>query len=250
MEMLCIVGFDGYFKAFSSAWQETLGWSAEELKAKPFLDFVHPQDRDKTRQITLQAKCEIRALPFENRYLCKDGSYRWLVWTSVPRPEEELIYAAAHDVSEHKEVEEVMRQSEARFRTVFESSTIGKCLTGVDGKLLVINDAFCQMLGYARSELMGKNFADLTHPEDLDISRECVRQLLEGERDRYQFEKRYLHKDGHVVCVDVGTYLLRGDKNRPLYFITDIQDISQRKQSEERVLHLNEVIRALRTPRE
>ncbi len=130
-------------------------------------------------------------------------------------------------------------ESEARFRAIFEQSSVGKTLTAPDGHLLALNQAFAQMLGYSLKELKDADFAELTHPDDLEASRECVRCLLAGEHESYRLEKRYLSKNGEAVWTDVNTTLLRDAREDPLYFITVIVDISARRLAEEELAALN-----------
>jgi len=105
LDLLCVVGFNGYFKRVNPAWQR-LGWTAEELCAKPYVEFIHPDDREASRHEAEKIEAGAHLIHFENRYLCRDGSYRWLSWTAVPFQEEELIYAAARDVTDRKLAEE------------------------------------------------------------------------------------------------------------------------------------------------
>ena len=111
-DMLCIAGLDGYFKRVNPAFEATLGYTAEELLSRPFLEFVHPDDRSAT-----QVEMEIQAggaptLHFENRYRCKDGGYRWLSWrSSSPESEEQLVYAVARDVTSQKRFEQELREA-------------------------------------------------------------------------------------------------------------------------------------------
>ena len=107
LEMLCIAGTDGYFKELNSAWERTLGWTIEELKARPFVEFVHPDDRDTTAVERQRLRMGSSVIDFENRYQTKDGGYRWLSWRSSPEPERGLIYAVARDVQDQKEVEQM-----------------------------------------------------------------------------------------------------------------------------------------------
>ena len=105
IDMLCVLGFDGYFKRLNPAWERTLGFSVEDLRSRPFLDFVHPEDRPRTLGQNRDVRGGGRALGFENRYLCKDGSYRWLRWNARPDHAQGLIYSVARDVTEAKRAE-------------------------------------------------------------------------------------------------------------------------------------------------
>ena len=98
LDLLCVANTDGYFLRLNPSWERTLGYTREELMAKQFFDFVHPDDLEKTRQAVSTLASQQKLISFENRYRCKDGTYRWLEWTAAPAGN--LIYAAARDVTE------------------------------------------------------------------------------------------------------------------------------------------------------
>lgn len=108
LDLLCIAGFDGYFKRLNPAWERVLGYSAEEMLSRPYLDFVHPDDRHPTTTEADRLGVGGHVVTFENRYLAKDGSYRWLQWNAVSVPDEQVIYAAARDVTERKQAKETI----------------------------------------------------------------------------------------------------------------------------------------------
>ena len=101
-DMLCVTGFDGYFRRLNPAWERTLGFTPEELRARPYMDFVHPDDRDSTVAEAAKVVAGSSAVLFENRYRCRDGSYRWLSWNVTPLAGEGLSYGTARDVTEQK----------------------------------------------------------------------------------------------------------------------------------------------------
>ena len=105
LDLLCISGFDGYFKRVNPAFERTLGYSSEELLARPFIDFVHPDDRELTNQAGARLSKGDTVTEFENRYICADGSERWLQWSSRPLPDEGLQYGVAKDVTDRKRAE-------------------------------------------------------------------------------------------------------------------------------------------------
>jgi PAS domain S-box-containing protein len=128
IDMICIAGYDGHFKRLNPSWQKTLGYSTEELIARPYLEFVHPEDREATIQRAEKFKTSVDTVAFTNRYLCKDGSYKWLMWNATPFAEQQLIYAVARDITEFKQMQEglVLAKEEAersnRFKDQFLST--------------------------------------------------------------------------------------------------------------------------------
>jgi two-component system sensor histidine kinase/response regulator len=122
LDMLCIAGFDGYFKRLSPAWQSTLGWSEDELMARPFLSLVHPDDREATSAEASKLAMGAKTISFENRYLGKDGKYRTFEWRSVPSVTKRTIFATARDTSARRELETELR----RARTSAEESSRAK----------------------------------------------------------------------------------------------------------------------------
>jgi len=102
IDLLCVLDFNGYFKRLNPAWEKALGFTIAELQSKPFIEFVHPDDRERTLRQNREVRTGGRALSFENRYLCKDGSHRWLLWNAAPDFGQQVIYSVARDVSERK----------------------------------------------------------------------------------------------------------------------------------------------------
>lgn len=136
----------------------------------------------------------------------------------------------------HQEhTQQKLAESRERFEEVFEHAAVGMALADLDERILKANRSVCDLLGYAKSELAGKTIRDITHPEDLDADLEQLDKLLCGEINAYQMEKRYLHRDGHVVWGLLGRSLVRDEHGTPMYFISQIQDISERKALEEQL---------------
>ncbi|TMK19651.1 MAG: PAS domain S-box protein, partial [Actinobacteria bacterium] len=109
LDMLATAGFDGYFCALNPAWSRTLGWTIEELQSRPFMEFVHPDDRAATVHETMRLQSGMDSVSFENRYCHRDGTYRWLLWSATAVAEERLYYAVARDVTAYHQVEEELR---------------------------------------------------------------------------------------------------------------------------------------------
>jgi serine/threonine-protein kinase len=111
LDMLCVAGFDGYFKRVNPAFERTLGFTDAELFDEPYLNFVHPDDQERTRREGLRLTNRNDLLTFENRYRCKDGSYKWLSWTATAYPDGKVVYAVARDITARKSAEEELRQN-------------------------------------------------------------------------------------------------------------------------------------------
>ena len=125
-------------------------------------------------------------------------------------------------------------KSEARFRSAFEHSAIGMALVSPSWMFLKVNNALCSMLGYQEEELLSLSFRSITHPEHLDADQENITQILEGTKDYYRTEKRYLHKNGSVIWVNLNSAIIRDSKSAPLYFVSQIENVTEKKESEKR----------------
>ncbi|MBV9959946.1 MAG: PAS domain S-box protein, partial [Acidobacteria bacterium] len=142
------------------------------------------------------------------------------------------VRGVVRDITERKRFEEALQENEARFRGAFDYSSIGMALVYPDGRWLRVNRSICDIVGYTAEELLAIDFQTITHPEDLEKDLEYVGQMLSGEINSYQMEKRYIHRLGHTVWATLSVSLVRDAKQEPLYFISQIQDITERKQIE------------------
>ena len=133
-----------------------------------------------------------------------------------------------------EQAEQALRESEDKFKHVFENSVNGKSITQTSGEMEV-NQSFCDMLGYSRAELINRRWQEITHPEDVKLTQAMINSLISGKKEMVRFTKRYLHKNGSVVWADVGTTLRRDMDGQPLYLITSINDITERMLAEEKL---------------
>ena len=133
---------------------------------------------------------------------------------------------------------ERLREAEERFEKAFDHAPIGMALVSPDGAFMRVNQSLCEIVGYDAETLVNKTFQEITHPEDLNADLEFVRQVLAGERRTYQMEKRYFHADGRVVWVMLSVSLVRGADGEPIHFISQLEDITDRKKLEERLRYL------------
>ena len=129
--------------------------------------------------------------------------------------------------------EEALKEFEERFRLAFENANIGMSLVDLQGRLIKVNHQMCEIFGYSQEELEGMTVNDIAHPEDLNISPSFIQRATSGEIEYAHFEKRYFHKDGHIVYGQVSSSLVRNPQGVPQYFISHVQDITERKKTEE-----------------
>jgi PAS domain S-box-containing protein len=359
LDLLCIADTEGYFHRLNPEWEKTLGYSLEDLEGKRFLDFVHPEDMAATLAAISQLDAQEAVLNFENRYRCKDGSYRWIEWRSMPVGK--LIYAAAHDITERKRteeelanertllrniidnlpdpiyvkdlqgrktvanlaeahwsgretvedvlgktdaelysadvaahskreeeeifktgkpiinnedkfvsndgkehwsvgakipfkdakgipagilgithditgrkrVEETLRENEEKFRAAFENAPMGMSMVRPDGQFLAVNSVFCQMLGYSKEEILAGTLNTVTHPDDIERGAQWIRKMISGDRSEPEFEKRYIHKDGHIVWCLIRAEWIKDNAGSAKLSVVHILDITERKRVED-----------------
>jgi len=232
---------------------EQLGYTVEELVGQPVLEVFHEQDKIAVRQhLTECLKNSGQVHRWEFRKVRKDGSVLWVKEAARAIQDADgrtIVLIVCEDITAGKQMEEKLRESEQRFRKAFENTPIGMALTAPDSSFLQVNHAFCEMLDYSEAELLSMNFQAITHPEDRSISIDFMHRLLTGDLPFADFEKRYLHKHGHVVWARLNASAIRNALGQPLYFVTQIQDITARKRTEEKlrqtVSHLHSVLAAL-----
>jgi PAS domain S-box-containing protein len=129
--------------------------------------------------------------------------------------------------------ETARRESDTRYRGAFEAAATGCALVEIDGRLRTVNRSMCKMLGYTRTELLARTFQQVTHPDDLSLHAEPRRRLLAGEIESFLLEKRYLHKDGHVVWGALTVSLVRNANGEPGHFVSQVSDVSARVAAEQ-----------------
>jgi PAS domain S-box-containing protein len=161
LDMLCIAGFDGYYKHLNPAWESTLGYAKAELMAEPYLSFVHPEDRDATLAYNRSLIHGERVLAFENRYRCKDGSYKWLLWSACPFPEQQLIYATARDITERKRSEAELKRANTELARSEEA--LRKALTDLQKSHEELKAAQLQLIQAEKMESVGTLAAGVAH---------------------------------------------------------------------------------------
>jgi PAS domain S-box-containing protein len=161
IDLLCVSHADGYFKRLNPAFRETLGWDLEEMLTRPYIEFVHPDDIEATwREVERQVKNSEPVLRFQNRYLHKDGTYRWLSWTSVPQPGG-FMYGSARDVTELRHAQEALRRNEENLAVTLASIGDGVLATDTGGRVTRINPVAQRLCGWTEAEAIGRPIAEV-----------------------------------------------------------------------------------------
>ncbi len=248
-----ILGLDvhGNITLLNDSGHSLLGYAPGELIGRNWFDTCVPEEARNELQAVyarLMAGEDSDVLTYENQVMTKSGHKLALLWhnTLLRSPDGRAAgtLSSAEDITERKRAEEALRASEEKFRNMFELSPLGRSITGIDGTLHV-NRAFADMLGYSQEELETANWRDLTHPEDVEKSTELVTSLLSGTADQMSLVKRYIHKSGRIVWTEVITFLARDSGGKPRFFLTSIQDITQRRQAEEELRESETRLRAI-----
>lgn len=203
---------------------------------REFIEAVHPDDKERViRGMELQKI----GLTFSHEYriVLPDDSIRWIWDRGFPCKDSDgkvTRYAGvAQDITERKNSENELKIREERFRKAFNYAPIGMALVSPAGKFLKVNRALCSLTGYSKHELLDLDFQSITHPDDLELDLENVRRLLSGQQRFYQMEKRYFHKNGDIVRILLSVSLVRDTTGEALYFVAQIQDITERKLMED-----------------
>jgi PAS domain S-box-containing protein len=231
LDLLCIANTDGYFLRLNPAAERILGYTREELMAKRLLDFVHPDDLNRTQEAVSTLASQQRVTFFENRYRCKDGTFRWLEWSSAPAGN--LIYAAARDITERKLAEEALKKSEERYRILVETMTEGLGVQDENGVWTYVNDRLCEMLGYFHGEIIGRPMIEFFDEANQSILREQMEKRRKG--DFTPYEITWTRSDGRKMTTLVSPKPIfdSGGQFRGSFAV--ITDITERKQMQDKL---------------
>ena len=208
-----------------------LGYDRDELIGKTILDIIPVEDAPRLKAVQAELLVPGQVNTAEWTLRQKDGTFVPVEVSSNILPDGRW-QAFVRDISERKRIERALQESEERFRLTIDEAPIGMAWVALDGRFVRVNRAFCELVGYSSGELTGLTFQAITHPDDLDADLALAGQIARGQIPRYQVGQRYIRKDGTIVDVQLSKSILRSREGAPLYYIVQIEDITERKRAE------------------
>jgi PAS domain S-box-containing protein len=246
IDLLAIGGFDGYFTRLNPAFEQVLGFTNPELMAEPFISFVHPDDRERT---IAGAQSLINGEPiasFENRYRCRDASYRWISWNALPYAPNQVWYATGHDVTERKQSEAALQASERKFGAIFDQTFELLGLLSLEGVTLEFNQTALKSIDVqSESELIGKLFWETPWWNHSPILQAQLQQsiVLAAGGQFIRYEMQYPNSNRDLVDIDFTLQPVFDDAGRVVQLLAEGHDITDRKQAERDLREYQERLR-------
>jgi len=241
---------DGYIISWNLGAERIKGYRVQEIIGQHFSRFYFREDVERGKpERELQIAVEAGRFEEEGWRIRKDGSRFWANVVITPLQDKagnlRGFAKVTRDITERKQTEDALRESEQRFRATFNQAAVGIAHVGINGRWLLVNQKLCEIVGYTQEELLKRTFQDITHPDDLNADLEYVRQMLTNQIQTYSMEKRYIHSDHSQIWINLTVSLVRGSSGEPKYFISVIEDISDRKRAQEALRRSAERLAAL-----
>ncbi|WP_019501237.1 PAS domain S-box protein [Pseudanabaena sp. PCC 6802] len=214
---------------------QMIGMTLEAAMGGGWLKGLYPEDRDRVAHEWLHAID--REIPFESEFRLQrqDGSITWVFGQAIAEGsgKDKIYIGTVTDISNHKSIEQALQQSETNFRAIFEKAAVGFSYSDLEGKIFLVNQKYADTLGYTTAELTSMRLQDITYPPDRNNDDSYFRQLLAGKIANYSIEKRFLRRDGSHIWVNLTMAPIQIDSSGTQYFISSIQDISDRKRADD-----------------
>jgi PAS domain S-box-containing protein len=232
--MFFIAGLDGYFKQINPMCEKTLGFTTKEFLSQPWIEFIHPEDRQSTLAQLQKFATGAEMIQFENRCCCKDGSYKWLLWNLTLYPDQQLIYAVAHDRTERKQVEAAQRESEELFRLLVEGvNDYAIIMLDPLGNIVSWNTGAERIKKYQASEIIGRHISCFYTSEDIERGTPEEALRIAARDGRFEDEGWRVRKDGSKFWANVVITALRTEDGQLRGFARVTRDITERKLARE-----------------
>ncbi|MEY2461921.1 MAG: hypothetical protein QOH64_59 [Acidimicrobiaceae bacterium] len=242
-EVIVVLDDAGRVVFVNRAAERLLGDPIEAWMGREVLDHIHPDDLAvvATRLAANHAGSR-RSSPLPVRVRRANGSYVWLEAVATNRVDDAGVggmIVSLRDITERREHARELAEAELRFRLAFEAAPIGMALVAPDGSFQRVNRSLCELVGLPAEVLSAMTFQEITHPDDLDADLDYVNQMLDGSIEAYSMEKRYFHASGSMVWILLSVSLVRSESGEPLHFISQMQDITARKEMEQKLIELS-----------
>ncbi|EPR68713.1 hypothetical protein ADICYQ_2099 [Cyclobacterium qasimii M12-11B] len=237
---IAIAMFDKEIKylAVSSKWMSDNDLGAKSVIGKSHYE-VFPEMDENWKKIHQECLAGATKSSREERFVRKDGTVLWLSWEVKPWYDEGNVIGGiimyTEDITAHKLVSEKLDISLNAFQQNFENAGIGMAIVSLEGKWLNVNEKICAILGYSKSEFNDLTFQDITHPKDLESDLTFLQDVIDGKRQTYQIQKRYIHKLGHEISAILAVSVVRDSKGKILYFISQLIDITALRSAQNQI---------------
>ncbi|MDB9313838.1 PAS domain S-box protein [Spirulina sp. CS-785/01] len=229
-----------YFSYISAGIERLVGLQPEDIleDATRLFNLIIEEDRQLNEQLTEESWRHLTPYQMQMRKRTPSGNLQWSHVRSMPRrlPDGRTVWDGLEvDITELKRTEMQLRESQERFRRAFDDAATGMALVSTEGRLLQVNQSMLEILGYSEAELLNLTFAEITYAEDREGDVALLEQMLAGDLRTYQRLKRYVHQSGRIIWGLLNVSLVRDEQETPLYFVSQIQDITSLKQTQERL---------------
>jgi len=237
--IMLVIGTDQRVSLINRKGCELLGGTEQDIVGKNWFDnFIPAGTREEIREFFVKLMTQEGELIeyYQNPVVTRSGEERLIAWHNT------LLYddagnisaslSSGEDITVQQQAQEQLRQSEEQLRLTLENAPIGILTSGLDGRLLSVNPAFCNILGYSAEELTHLSVEDITHPDDWEETRTRFQALVSGDIDSYELEKRYLRRDGVIINGRARAGLVRDAQGKPLMVVGEVEDITQRERTE------------------
>ncbi|TCO53730.1 EAL domain-containing protein [Actinocrispum wychmicini] len=241
--LVVVFDTDGRIIRFNRTAEIATGYAFAEVTDQPFWElFLRSDQRAAAEHFFGNLSAVTFPSQFEHVWTRHDGTELRVAWSNAALVDENgaitHVIATGIDVTARRAAERELREAQERFRQAFDNASIGMCLVDLEMRFMQVNRAMCEMFGYTEPELLSMSVADVTHPDDYQADVEAVAGMLAGDTAPYHAEKRYRHADGHIVWgLITACAVRRSESDAPLYFVTQIEDVTERREAEARLVH-------------